>query len=437
MEKHILSKSTFIKGYHCLKSLYLHKKRPFLRDRLTAEQRAKFKRGHQVGDLAQDLFPGGIDVSPKSPSQYQKSAARTEELIAKGQDVIYEATFQFDKVLVMLDLLVKTENGWEAYEVKSSKSLSETYYTDAALQYYVIHNSGLKINKFFLVYVDENYRRQDELDIEKYFIKQEVTDDLRSRQAFIGEKIQEELKILKEKHSPKIAVGNHCFSPYKCDFVGFCWKKITEKPYLPKILNLKAILPNHHLESTALSFIFSEQAIPECKNEAAYFQKCIGFKIGDNEAEVSRKSCEDKKVFIRNFFSQIKDKKIFFTEDTQKMNHWLREISIQFPEYKEEALRLINETIGIIDSLEKAGQFGSKDKGLYTLAVLGKHILNSESLSKSAVYSDILATELFNKMEANLWTDSSPDIEILQEYLHQKHQVSLGLLKIMSSIDTA
>ncbi|MCK5775790.1 MAG: hypothetical protein KAH25_06435, partial [Bacteroidales bacterium] len=243
MEKHILSKSTFIKGYHCLKSLYLHKKRPFLRDRFTAEQLAKFKRGHQVGDLAQQLFPGGIDVSPKSPSQYQKSVIRTAELIAQGQEVIYEATFQFDKVLVMLDLLVKTDKGWDAYEVKSSKSLSETYFTDAALQYYVITQSGLDIHQFYLVYVDKAYRLKEEMVLDEYFIKQDVTTELIEKQGFIAEKIAEEMALLQEKHSPKVEVGAHCFSPYKCDFVGFCWKKIKDKPYLPKAINLEGIFP--------------------------------------------------------------------------------------------------------------------------------------------------------------------------------------------------
>ena len=226
MEKHILSKSTFIKGYHCLKSLYLHKKRPFLRDKLTAEQLAKFKRGHHVGDLAQQLFPGGIDVSPKSPSQYQKSVIRTTELIAQGQEVIYEATFQFEQVLVMLDMLVKTRDGYDAYEVKSSKKLSETYYTDAALQNYVIVNSGLEINHFFLVYVDEHYRMDDKIDLQKFFILKDVSDDVESRWGFIADKIAEEKEMLLEKHSPKIEVGDQCFSPYKCFFLGFCWKNI-------------------------------------------------------------------------------------------------------------------------------------------------------------------------------------------------------------------
>jgi len=52
MEKHVLSKSTFIRGNQCLKSLYLNKKRPFLRDKLSPEQLEKFRRGHNVGFLA-------------------------------------------------------------------------------------------------------------------------------------------------------------------------------------------------------------------------------------------------------------------------------------------------------------------------------------------------------------------------------------------------
>ena len=427
MEKHILSKSTFIKGYHCLKSLYLHKKRPFLRDRFTAEQLAKFKRGHQVGDLAQKLFPGGIDVSPKSPSQYQKSAVRTGELIEQGQDIIYEATFQFNKVLVMLDLLVKTDDGWDAYEVKSSKSLSETYFTDAALQYYVIENSGLKINKFYLVYVNKDYRLKDKLNIEEFFIKQDVTNELIPRQAFIGDKIAEEMQILQEKHSPKVAVGNHCFSPYKCDFVGFCWKKMANKPYLPKTIKLAGLIQNISVNTIPLSFIFSEQAIPECKNEVAYFQKCIGFKIGDGEISISGKTCEEKQDFFQAFFANIDLEKSYFTHDANTMNKWLDDLTIQFPEFTNKTIHLKENTSGLLESLEKTNQITSKERVLYGLASLAKEALGDNSLQKSAVYSDILATALYQKMEPNLWADSSPDIEILQNYLDQKMKITKAL----------
>ena len=80
---HTLSKSTFIRGVQCLKSLYLNKHRPFLRDRLTPEQLAKFRRGHEVGKLAWQLFPGGKNCAPGHPSQYAKALENTRKLIAE------------------------------------------------------------------------------------------------------------------------------------------------------------------------------------------------------------------------------------------------------------------------------------------------------------------------------------------------------------------
>ena len=67
---HILSKSTYIKGLQCEKALYMQKKHPYLRDKLSIEQRAKFQRGTDVGVLAHEVFPGGIDMSPYAPSQF-------------------------------------------------------------------------------------------------------------------------------------------------------------------------------------------------------------------------------------------------------------------------------------------------------------------------------------------------------------------------------
>lgn len=119
---HLLSKSTFIRGQQCQKSLYLNKKRPFLRDKISAEQLAKFKRGTDVGILAQQLFPGGIDCQPKSPAQYAAKVAETASAINNPTtQVIYEAVFEYDAVLVILDVLVKEGNTWHAFEVKSSK----------------------------------------------------------------------------------------------------------------------------------------------------------------------------------------------------------------------------------------------------------------------------------------------------------------------------
>lgn len=232
MEKHILSKSTFIRGNQCLKSLYLHKKRPFLRDRLSPEQLAKFKRGHRVGDLAQQLFPGGIDMKPKSPSQYQKRVLEVGHIITtKTHNVIYEASFQFDQLLVVLDIIVKENEKWTAYEVKSSLGISDTYIMDAAFQYYVITNSGLKLKDFFLVHINQDYEFRGFPEIEKLFVKVSVLEKVLKLQDFIKEQSLKLKETLKLEKSPPIEPGPQCTKPYPCDFIGHCWKKIPKNEW--------------------------------------------------------------------------------------------------------------------------------------------------------------------------------------------------------------
>lgn len=229
MEKHILSKSTFIRGQQCLKSLYLHKKRPFLRDRLSKEQLAKFKRGTNIGILARDLFPGGENLEPKSPSQYRKTVLATVEAMKKDSYAIYEAGFQADQVLILLDIIQKTNGKIHAYEVKSSFSISETYLNDAALQYYVITNAGYQLADFSIIFVNKEYEFKGDLDLNQLFIIQSVLTEVKERQKKIKQDIDLAKMATQLTKSPDIAVGDHCNIPYPCDFQGHCWKGMERK----------------------------------------------------------------------------------------------------------------------------------------------------------------------------------------------------------------
>ena len=57
-----LSKSTFIRGKQCQKSLYLNWHQPELKAVVSPMQQAIFNQGHEVGKLARQLFPGGVDA---------------------------------------------------------------------------------------------------------------------------------------------------------------------------------------------------------------------------------------------------------------------------------------------------------------------------------------------------------------------------------------
>ena len=105
MAKHILSKSTYIKGLQCHKALFLTKHFPEWRDKISAEQKALFNRGHKVGELAQQLFPKGKEIVVKK-YDYAAAQLQTQQAIAAGITTLYEATFIYNGTLVMIDILI-------------------------------------------------------------------------------------------------------------------------------------------------------------------------------------------------------------------------------------------------------------------------------------------------------------------------------------------
>lgn len=235
MEKHILSKSTFIRGLQCAKSLYLYKNSIQLRDKVSPELKAVFNRGNKVGKLAQQLFPGGVEATPSHRTNKLVAVARTQELIENGTEVIYEAAFQHEQVLVILDLLVKNtannfpdktswDDAWFAYEVKSSTKISKTYLLDASLQYWVITNSGLPLKDMSLVLIDNKYVRKGKVDLKHFFKIKSVKKEALQNQELVEENIVKSKGVAEGFMMPDVGIGEQCFSPYSCDFMGTCWR---------------------------------------------------------------------------------------------------------------------------------------------------------------------------------------------------------------------
>ncbi len=89
-------------------------------------------------------------------------------------DVIYEAAFRYDEVIVFSDIVVNDGDKWKFYEVKSSTSISDTNITDAAIQYYVASNCGVDISDFSIIYINNEYVRQGKLYINELFTIESV-----------------------------------------------------------------------------------------------------------------------------------------------------------------------------------------------------------------------------------------------------------------------
>jgi hypothetical protein len=228
MQKTILSKSTFIRGLQCEKSLYLYKHHFNLKDETPAQLQAIFNQGTNVGLVAQELFPNGTDASPPNHFKMQESVFKTQQFIENGEQIIYEATFQFNGVIAALDILVKDKEGWKAYEVKSSTSVSETYVMDAAIQYYTIVNSGFDLKDISIVHINNQYIKNGKVDIHQLFTIESVYDRVQEVLPNIPNQVENFKQLIKQESVPNIDIGAHCDNPYSCDFKGLCWKHIPD-----------------------------------------------------------------------------------------------------------------------------------------------------------------------------------------------------------------
>jgi|FLOH01.1.fsa_nt_gi hypothetical protein len=237
-----LSKSQFIRGLQCHKSLWLYKNQPELRTQADQSKQALYDSGTDVGVLAQGLFPGG-EVIQFEGSTFDEKINKTKELINSGVDTIYEATFKFYNILVMVDILHKGSDGWQIYEVKASTGVKEVHENDVSLQYYVLTGSGLEVSSASLVHINNQYVRHGNLEINKLFTIADITETAMEKQGFI----QEELEAIRSSikgDCPKLDIGPHCSDPYGCDFTDHCWSHIPNY----SIFNLSRLYTNKKFE---------------------------------------------------------------------------------------------------------------------------------------------------------------------------------------------
>lgn len=270
-------------GVQCSKRIWLHKHLPKERDVATETQTRIFQQGTDIGLLAQQLFPDGINAEPENYYSWQKSVADTMRYIRNGHQVIYEAAFQFEGILCAVDILVKLNNRWYAYEVKSTNSVKTAHILDAALQYFVITNAGIDLADINIIHLNKNYIRKGDLDIPLLFNPTSVLKEVLELQSFISSTSVELMEVLAKNTPPPKEVGEHCNIPYPCDFQTFCNKGILPSGIdMEKFFDQKALSTFTNNLKFPLSFLSLQawsSAVPLYDGHWPYKQVCFQFSL--------------------------------------------------------------------------------------------------------------------------------------------------------------
>ena len=225
-----LSKSKYCRLWQCAKQLWLDANHPELQAE-DASREDRMTTGNEVGDLAMGLFGDYTEVTVlKEDGRPNISAMieKTKDCIDAGVENICEASFSYDGLYCAVDILRKQDGGYAIYEVKSSTHEQEIYGVDIAYQKYVLEHCGVAVTGTYLVCINSDYVRGEELDITQLFKIGDMADWVELETPLIPSRLKLAEKTLASQDEPTCDIGEHCTNPYDCAYWAYCSRHLPK-----------------------------------------------------------------------------------------------------------------------------------------------------------------------------------------------------------------
>jgi predicted RecB family nuclease len=249
-----ISKSKFVAGCQCLKRVYLQVHQPELAAEPDGTADAIIEQGREVGLLARQMFPGGVEV--RSEGGLDQAIRATREIIG-NRDVpaIFEGTFEHGGVLVRVDVLHRRKDErWRLIEVKSTTEVKDHHLEDVAIQHRVVTRSRVDLAASCLAHVNREYVYEGgTIDASRFFRIRNLTRQVEKLQPELTVQLRSEFRVLAMSEAPNIPAGRQCGNPFTCEFFDHCNPPIPEDHILR--------LPRIHASTVAKLVALGVQSI--------------------------------------------------------------------------------------------------------------------------------------------------------------------------------
>ena len=241
-----LSKSRYCKARQCKKIIWLKKYKPEY-----AIQKAR--------DI---VLENGTYENIDFNENLNIMIDQTKKLLKNKPNIITEASFNYNNNFCSVDILKNDIDGVEIYEVKSSTEISDIYLDDVSYQYYILNNLEFNIKKACIVYINNKYVKQGNLELNKLFNIEDVTEIAKSKQQEIENNIYELNKYMEEHmdNEPKDDIGIKCFKPYECEFWEYCTRNLPK----PNVFDIKGGM---HLDKKFEKYYDGKISFNDLQNE--------------------------------------------------------------------------------------------------------------------------------------------------------------------------
>ena len=401
-----LTKSSYLDGLKCDKFLWISS---FAKNKInppSAFDQNLMDDGNAVGALVTQLYPNGIEI-PTTIVNRDERIALTNELISTGTDAIFEATFFADNIEIRVDALLKASGGYEIRELKAVKFKNnilndkkfQKHINDVSIQYYVLNKLGYNITNSYVMTINGEYIRDDNLSAKELFKEVLVTNEVLDLQDSIPEKVKDLNEILLDmQNEPNTDIDKHCHKDnQKCGAKKYCWQEQRNIPdysifdifnlgdkslnmYHNNIVDIKDIPEDertteiqefyidHWINNSTyindveigkfiselcfplfhLDFESYNPAIPKYKNSRPYqqipFQYSIHVEHNENKCEhrefLGNPKLDPREELICQLLSDIEGQSSVIIYSSFEINR-IKELACDFPKYQDDLLAII------------------------------------------------------------------------------------------------
>ncbi len=235
-----LSKSKLMAYRQCPKRVWLEVHHSDLRVDTAASQK-NFETGHQVGEIAQQLYdPAGLGTVIEPFAEGIDAALALTLTLLDTPQPIFEAGFAAEGAMAFADVMLPVNESWRMVEVKSSTSVKDTHREDVAVQAFVARAAGVPLTSIALAHIDNSWVYPGGGDYQGLLIENDLTEEAFTRGAEVQRWIDEAQSVVAQATAPAINIGPHCHDPYPCGFYAHCQSQAPQADHpiawLPKPL---------------------------------------------------------------------------------------------------------------------------------------------------------------------------------------------------------
>lgn len=217
-----LSKSKLLAYLQCPRKVWLQTYSPELEEP-SPEAANAMATGRVVGGLARRVYGRGGGHHVTSERGLRGAIETTRRLLTEGgREPIFEASFDYEGIVVQIDILDRGGEAPRIVEVKSSTHVKEHHLDDCAIQAWILRALDIPVGVVAVANIDTAFVYGGDQRYEGLFKETDVTEQIGPRLPSLPALATDARATLEALDEPTTPIGPQCHSPHPCPFFGHC-----------------------------------------------------------------------------------------------------------------------------------------------------------------------------------------------------------------------